>query len=584
MKNTDIHEIIALKKGFDILSADTEVYTFIGQRLYDTFDQLIFEEDRKKFYEQMETSSEEEFLLRLLQEDGETVYFFTRIKEGTAATNVIIQLIYAEGIVESEHQLKQTVAIKNELLGLYQDTYFEYMPKDDTIKIYTVDKREQNIVTDPLTVFEQNLLKRAGEEDVKDIRQFINNIRCGTRRFGLQSGRNLVNDEEQISSTTIQASSVYENGELRMVVGYIHLGPEYRQSVHKQVEVDSLTGLLAKAEITNAAIDTIDVRKIKGTSIAIVDVDYFKKVNDTYGHMRGDEVLKKVASIIEKEVGDGGKAGRIGGDEFFVIFYNAYDLESMRERVRSIKNVVKATFPPNDGENPAITLSIGCAAYPKDADNYEDLFLLADFALYRAKEKGRNRYIIYNQEMHGTLKEIKEKKMTGNRIDSRGDMSLGDIFCVMMDKVYGTEAYPLEKLLDDFGVNFGIQRIMVYAGTPYRVSYMAGEKRPSEELILETEGYMSDEGFRKNFDKDGILILNDVKYLKNRQENVYEMVCRQGVKSAIQIRFRDKCGTPGVLSLEYVNRGVAWNQSYIHYYRQFAKLLTEYEILERHDD
>lgn len=578
MKNTDIHEIIVTRERFDILSADTEIYSFIGERLYDSFDQLVLEEDRELFYRQMEAHFGGEFLLRLLREDGQDVHFFVKIKEGTARTNVAIQLIYAAGIVESEHRLKQTVSIKNALLDLYQDTYFEYNPKDDTIKIYTVGKREQNVVTDPLEVFAQNLLGRAQKEEINAIQQFIKDMRCGVRRFRLQVDRNLVNDEEKISSTTIRAQSLYENGELVTVVGYIHLGQEYRQDVRKNIEVDSLTGLLAKAEITNAAIDTIDVRKIKGTSIAIVDVDYFKKVNDTYGHMRGDEVLKKVAGIIEKEVGDNGMAGRIGGDEFFVIFYNAYDLESMRERVRSIKNVVKATFPPNDGENPTITLSIGCAAYPKDADNYEDLFLLADFALYRAKEKGRNRYIIYNQELHGTLKEIKDMKMTANRIDSRGDMSLGDIFCVMMDKVYGEEPYPLEKLLDDFVVNFGIQRIMVYAGTPYRVSCMAGEKRPSEALILETEGYVSDADFQENFDKNGTLIVNDVKCFKNRQENVYEMLCKQGVRSFIQIRFQDRSGNPGILSLEAVSRGVVWNISHVHYYRLFAKLLLEYEV------
>lgn len=584
MRKTDIHEVIVTKHGYNILSADTEFYVFIGERLYEAFDRLILEEDRKLFYQQMEMVSEEEFLLRLLLEDGGHSYFFVRIKEGTAKTNAVIHLINTAGIVEAEQGLRQMISVKNTLLELHRDTYFECNLSDDTIKLYTLGKSKQNVAVDSLEQFERNLLKRASEKDRNKIQQFIRDIRHGVRRFGLQADRNLVNDEEQISSTTIQAASLYENGRLVVVAGYIHLGPEYRQNLHRSVEMDSLTGLMAKAEITNAAIDTIDVRKIQGTNIAIIDVDYFKKVNDNYGHMCGDEVLKKVAGIIEKAVGDSGQVGRIGGDEFFVIFYQEDSKDKIREHLRSIKNAVHVFFPENDEGKPVITLSIGCAAYPQDADNYEDLFVLADFALYLAKEKGRDRYVIFDRNKHGTRDDIKNMPMKKNRIDSRGDMSMGDILCVMMDQVYGKEEYSLEKLLDDFVVNFGIQRIMIYAGAPYRVACMAGEKRPSGELISETECYVSDADFQESFDKNGILILDDVKYLKERQGEVYRMLEKQGVLSFIQIRFRDKGGIPGILSLESVSRRVTWNRAYIHYYRLFARLLLEYEIDKKQEE
>lgn len=578
MRKTNIHEIIVTRQEYNILSADMEFYSMIGERLYDAFDQLILEEDRTLFYRQMEMASGEEFLLRLsLGADGHS-YFFVRIMEGTARTNTVIHLINTAGIVEAEQGLRRMISVKNAILELYRDTYFECNPADGTIKLYTLGKSKQNVVVDSLEQFEQNLLRRAQEKDVNKIRQFIRDIRHGERRFGLQADGNLVNEEEQISSTTIQAASLYENGRLAVVAGYIHLGPEYRQNLHKSVEMDSLTGLMAKAEITNAAIDTIDIRKIQGTTIAIVDVDYFKKVNDTYGHMCGDEVLKKVAGIIEKAVGDSGQVGRIGGDEFFVIFYQMEDMERRREHLRSIKNAVHAYFPENDEGKPVITLSIGCSAYPKDADNYEDLFILADFALYLAKEKGRDRYVIFDREKHGTLEDIKNRPIKKNRIDSRGDMPMGDILCVMMDKVYGKEEYALERLLDDFVVNFGIQRIMIYGGSPYHVVSMAGEKRPSGMLIQETEDYMNDVDFQENFDESGIFILNDVKHLKDRQTKAYQMLQKQGVLSFVQIRFRDKCGTPGILSLESVSRRVTWNRSHIHYYRLLARLLLEYEI------
>ena len=251
----------------------------------------------------------------------------------------------------------------------------------------------------------------------------------------------------------------------------------------------------------------------------------------------------------------------------------------MRERLKCIKNNVKASFPPNAGDRPAITLSMGCAAYPKDADNYENLFFLADFALYRAKEKGRDRYIIFDKEKHGDPEVIRNMTKTGNRIDSRGNMSMGDILCVMMDKVYRGEDYALEKLLDDFVIHFGIQRVMIHAGTPYHIVYVAGEQRPSAELTARTEHYMNMDDYQQQFDNTGLLFLNNVKFLEDRLPEIYELFEALSIYSLIQIRFRDKNGTPAVLSLESVKKTTTWNQSNLHYYRLFAKMLSAYELL-----
>lgn len=582
MKNTDIHDVVLTTEGYDILSADTEFYAFIGNRVYDTFDSLIIEDDRRAFYEGMERRQDSGlFLLRLLDEEGRGICFFARIREGTAQDNTMVQLVYAEDIVSSERRHKEAIRRKNAILSLYQDTFFEYDPATDRVKTYAMGKKEQNVEEETLDAFAARFLKGASPKEAGMVRQFASSMRGGTRRFELHADHNLFADDGQHAEMTVRAASLYEEGSFKCSVGYIHLGAEYRQAAHRAAELDSLTGLMAKAEITNMAIDTIDVRKIKDTTLAIVDIDYFKKVNDTFGHMCGDDVLRQVSAIMEKETGDNGVVGRIGGDEFMIIFFDADDMEHMRERLKSIKNMVSTHFPPNDQGRPVITLSIGCASYPKDADNYEDLFRLADFALYRAKEKGRDRYIVYDRAKHGDLEDIREKKTTMDRIDSRGDMSLGDILCVMMDKVYGEEEYPLQKLLDDFVVNFGIQRILLYVGTPSRVCCMAGEQRPSQDLLVETEAAASGaaEAYRKNFDAQGAWVLDSIQFLKERQKDLYWGLDRQGVLSFVKILLRDKNGVLGVLSIESVNRRVTWNRSSIAYYRLFARLLGEYDLV-----
>lgn len=580
MKSVNIHEIIIDKENMQVISADAAFYYFMGDdRQYMSFDKFVVEEDKELFLQKFGECAGERFMMRLKGEDGKCGYYFTRVKSGTSDGNVTVLLLYAESLVEMRNQLTRTLTIQNAILEMYHDIYFDYEPGTGMIRLYTMEKGEQSIESFPFEEFERRLIAYADEKQKKDVHEFIMNIKMGKRRFEMHANRNLFKEENEDCQMTIGAESLYEKGVFSVVAGCIHIGNDYGQNARRKTEVDSLTGLIIKADITNIAIDLINVRKVKGITLAIVDIDYFKNVNDTYGHMCGDEVLLKVAGIMEKEVGNTGLVGRIGGDEFLIIFYHADNMEHMRERLNCIKNNVKTAFPQNVENKPAITLSIGCAAYPKDADNYEAVFNLADFALYRAKEKGRDRYIIYDKDKHGDPEEIKDRKKVSNWIDSRGNMTMGDILCVMMDKVYSGEDYPLERLLDDFVINFGIQRIMIYAGKPYHMTCVAGGQRLSAGLVSETEHYINADGYQQQFDADGILFMDDVKFLEDKLPDVYELLGKQSICSLIQIKFTDKCGNSSILSLEAVKKKMKWNRSNLHYYRLFARILSEYEFV-----
>ncbi|MCM1385807.1 MAG: GGDEF domain-containing protein [Bacillus sp. (in: Bacteria)] len=578
MESTNIHEVIVNKDNMQTISADAAFYSFMGERLYLPFEKLVMEEDKKVFSREFKECNGERFMMRLVGENGKQGVYFSRVKEGPSENSIKILLLYAESLVEIRSQLQKTVSIRNAILGMYNDTYFEYEPENGMIRMYTMEIGEQNVERFPLEEFERRLTVHADENQKKDVHELIVNIKTGMRRFEMRAGKNLISEEGEDCLMTIGIKSVYEKGVFSIAVGCIHIGRDFGQDIRKKIELDSLTGLVTKADITRIAIDIINVKKVKGITLAIVDIDYFKNVNDTYGHMCGDEVLSKVAAIMEKEVGDNGLVGRIGGDEFLIIFYHADDMENMRERLKCIKNNVKASFPPGIEGQPAITLSMGCAAYPKDGDTYEDLFFLADFALYRAKEKGRDRYIIFNKEKHGDPEEIRNTKKEYNQIDSRGNMSMGDVLCVMMDSVYRKKEYPLERLLDDFVINFGIQRVMIHAGEPYRITCVAGEQRPEAELIAKTQHYINADGYLQQFDEDGVFCMNNVKFLEDKLNDVYELLGKLSICSLIQIKLTDKNGVPAILSLESVKGLTTWNRSNLHYYRLFARLLSEYEL------
>lgn len=580
MESKIIYEVKIDRNTYDIISANTAFYAFVGNRLYNSFDELLERSDAEHLAEYIEKGKA--VLLTLYTEEGEPRQCLAQIFKQEAEALVDLRLLLLDEMQEWERQNRYLTEKKNNILELYGDYYFEYEVAADHVRIYATDKFEQNVLSVSFAEFEQKLLSRADSKNEKEVDKLIKTLRAGSERFIINVPGDILNIKET-AYTLLKGMSVYEDGKYVYAIGYVHLWNERSvDSVEtkRAMERDYLTGVLTKAEITNLAINTVDVKKTCNVTIAIIDIDYFKKVNDVYGHMKGDEVLKKVASIIQNEVREDGLVGRFGGDEFLVIFYNAYDMENMRERLRSIKNSIASSFVKTEsGEDISVTLSIGCAAYPKDADNYEDLFFLADFALYRAKEKGRNRYIIYNRDKHGELEVLKNTKTPVNTLNSRGDMSPAELVCAMQDKVYTGQDYPLDKLLDDVALNLNIQRVVVYAGRPCKLVGMAGASRLSQKIIETTKDYLDVPALVKLYDETGVLVVNNVRRFESSSPTLFEKLKAQEILSFVHVRFKDKNGVDAVLSLEFIKNLMTWNRSHFLYYRLLAKLLSEYDLM-----
>ena len=170
--------------------------------------------------------------------------------------------------------------------------------------------------------------------------------------------------------------------------------------------IDSLTGLISRKYIIGYANYLIKVKS--PFRLAIIDLDNFKQINDNYGHTNGDKVLQTTASDLRENVSDKGLCGRFGGDEYLLVINGLLVYDEIYEFIRkmfqtpkdgSCSNAFRKSLKFSDFQ-PFITATLGVAQYPTDADNYSDLFLCADKALYRGKMKGRNCYIIYLKDKH----------------------------------------------------------------------------------------------------------------------------------------------------------------------------------------
>ena len=154
---------------------------------------------------------------------------------------------------------------------------------------------------------------------------------------------------------------------------------------------DALTGLYNRSAYEEMQ------AKCAGKNIAllILDVDYFKQINDTYGHDMGDRVLKKVAHVLRCSFREADMVCRIGGDEFCVIVVG---MTSVAENVlrEKLEKLAEALRKP-EGDMPGVTVSVGCAFSDRLLGD-EPIVKKADRALYRAKENGRDGFCFYTEE------------------------------------------------------------------------------------------------------------------------------------------------------------------------------------------
>ena len=130
--------------------------------------------------------------------------------------------------------------------------------------------------------------------------------------------------------------------------------------------------------------------------VIMIDLDHFKRINDTHGHEAGDLVLKAIAEALSEFSRRGDFACRYGGEEFVIVMPNI-PLETAYERAESLRQSLNLLSVPYEYYNLSVTISIGIACYPENGQTRETLLRAADQALYAAKEAGRNHILAYNQ-------------------------------------------------------------------------------------------------------------------------------------------------------------------------------------------
>jgi two-component system, cell cycle response regulator len=168
------------------------------------------------------------------------------------------------------------------------------------------------------------------------------------------------------------------------------------QKLLQMATSDPLTGLFNRGYVDDRfAIELSRARRYgKLLTIAVIDADRFKSLNDTHGHSAGDLVLRKLGAMLRDSFRQSDTVGRYGGEEFVVILPEM-DIEAAQRKLESLRELVASTPMelPARGEKVEVTISAGLATFPQDGEDALDLYASADLRMFQAKKEGRNRVV-----------------------------------------------------------------------------------------------------------------------------------------------------------------------------------------------
>jgi len=176
---------------------------------------------------------------------------------------------------------------------------------------------------------------------------------------------------------------------------------QYDRIVYQQSH-DVLTGLLNRSQFRSQALEA--TRKSGAFAVALVDINAFREINESYGHMIGDALLVEVASALQKCTREGDVIGRIGGDVFAIYLADPESDGGLSERLHAIADIFNWPFSTGDREGKEFvsrSASIGAAIAPADGLDFATIFSHADAALATAKERGHGLLVLYTPGMEG---------------------------------------------------------------------------------------------------------------------------------------------------------------------------------------
>lgn len=242
-------------------------------------------------------------------------------------------------------------------------------------------------------------------EDADEFVNFLNSCRLLSEFCG---GRTKQTLDFRINSHDTKCYCKWLNADVQMmsyqntdsvkafiIIKDIHEEKMERLALEARSKEDSLTGVLNRKAFAQETAVLLEKESSLTHAFIMIDIDNFKMINDTLGHVMGDKAIIYVAKAVKSILRSGDLVGRMGGDEFMIVLRNIPHSETIEKRAYIISRILHIKIT----DELSLSGSLGVAIYPQDGKTFEDLYSHADTALYKAKEEGGDRCAFYNYTM-----------------------------------------------------------------------------------------------------------------------------------------------------------------------------------------
>ena len=551
---------VFVRQDLIVAKASEFFYEFVGENSFRPVSELLLPEDGELLKKAVETDPFQPLelmtVLHNLKDSVRNVYLRLEQSEQTENGIPLYQITISDihDLEGRNLRLEQSILKYRHFMTLEDVYFFEYLLEQDSISVYKyVNERAMNQFEGSMNALIQNVEQAHEGSDIArledQLRTFCAHLRNGDDFFEME----FVSGQEDKGIWKVKGARIPKKRD--MVAGIITPDRNREKEAYYLTPAarDAGTGLLNKRAWTEYTIEQLNRKDHSIRWLVIIDIDDFKHINDTYGHIFGDQVIRRVAEIMQVLVGQRGVIGRFGGDEYVILLEKVETREQLKTLLKTIAKEFALAFDPKTH----VTASIGVSEYPVDGSEYEELMRKADKALYLAKEKGKNRHIIYEERLHGKLENDDMQNMAMAYAVSKEKKR--EVITKMITElcVSGVDSIvKKEERLQQIRSLFDLDGITVYSHRGEKLVCRNGNyiaEVPDGRGLFEDEKYLAQFG-----DDDNFVESNTVK-LRSQDPAAFAVMQKQEIGASLQCLSR-KEGIPTVIvNYDVFNRNRKWS-------------------------
>ena len=567
----------------------------IHERFHDSFLQLIYQEDRlaalASARRQIETGNTKELEYRIVRKDGSLMWVLDKGQLVVSDTGAYFCCILVDitNAKRAEKDLRLSLERHQIIMDQTADIIFEWNIARDDLLVSGNWKKKFGY--DPITFAVSSKLLQSPNihtRDLPKLQGLIKRVSDGEPytetelRFRRQDGQYIWC---KIRVTT-QFDEKHQPVKAIGVIIDISEEKALSHALQQKAERDALTGLYNKGTTRTLIEQLLHRRPEQTQALLLIDIDNFKILNDTYGHLFGDAILTDISTEIAKQFRSGDIVGRMGGDEFAILIRDLPSCEVAEKKARQIIQAFKAVGAKDTDCH--ISCSIGIAFYPDDGTGFQQLYKNADLALYQAKKNGKNRFVVF----HTGILADRLPEMAALSDDDPVDLPAinGDLLSSQLAE------YVFQMLYKSINIHTAVSEILAIVGEQFDVSrvYIFENSEDSrfscntfewcnqgiqpEIQNLQRVDYTELGDYSQNFNEDGIFYCKDITILPPAQRDLLE---QQNIKSVLQCAIYDNGVFRGFVGFDECRQNRFWTKEQVDVLAFVSEILSIFLLKQR---